>query len=200
MKNHTSLLELVIITSLLVAAVPLLVQLVTVCNKSTYDFLDDKTLVNKSSYIEYEIVDDGSGRDLYVPKDMRGISMDLGDTFIIPLIQDDYCPNEGRKVFYDLGTTDKTLDAKSNSFITRRDYIFEPSSSENISNYLNITNGWKSRKIDETSRIFNNTMFVVDDGTKLKTSKDIQVSPVYLVWNYKANCWVLTYNNILIEN
>lgn len=179
MKAHTGLFELVLIVIFIVACVPLLITLVITCNRSKFRYLDDKTVYSMGGIVEY-VYD--SNTNSYLPVNLAPIKLDMGGAQLIALIQDDYCPEDGLKVNWKLSATSPD-GSNSAGYV---DHIGYPS----INNTLTITRGWYTKR-GNAFRSLHNTV----RGPMVATGAE---GPFYLVWDYKADCWMVTHEFINI--
>lgn len=194
MKNHTSLMELVIIMSLMVGAIPLLALLMNLCRITEYSYLKDKSIKNTV------FLDEG-GYPIY------GNNIALTEPMIAGLsyIQDDYCPaliscvcgcndiknctcspscntstRHTMRVYYD------TNGAKFNKESIQR-YLSSPvvvSVGDNT-NSLIVTDGWKTRR----------TRVTLDKWGVQSLYRTMDIGEErYLVWNATNKCWVIAYD------
>lgn len=174
MKAHTGLFELVIIVAFIIGATPLLMSLVTVCNNSKFRYLDDKTVYEMNDTVEY--VYDAVTRS-YLPVNLSPIRLDYGGAQLIALLQDDYCPDSGKKVAFKLTASHPDGTNNSGSAVV-------PVTT------LNITRGWYTRRTDAFSSLHN-----VVSGPMKTSGVD---GPFYLVWDYKNDVWMVTHEFINI--
>lgn len=99
MKASQGYFELVIIMAFMVAGLPLLMTLVYACHSSEMNYLEDKTIYKMSDSVEW-ILYDANGNKVYVPDNLAPLSVDYGGAQIMAVIQDDYCPKDGRLYYY----------------------------------------------------------------------------------------------------
>ena len=174
MKAHTGLFELVIIVVFIIGATPLLMSLVLTCNKSKFNYLDDKTVYEMNDTVEY--VYDAVTRS-YVPINLSPISLDYGGAQLISLLQDDYCPDSGKSIAFKLTASHPDgTDDSGNAVI--------PVST------INITRGWYTKRTDAFSTLHNTV-----SGHLKSVGVD---GPFYLVWDYKNNTWMITHEFVNI--
>ena len=209
MKNHTSLLELVIMMSLMVACIPLLLALIKSCNTARYTYLQDKSLINKV-YFEQVVVQDEDSVDWYLneannkyySEDGRVAINVTGNTTMyyasegisllrlnkaavsaLPYIQDDYCPTNSSIT----GVVQNVyLDAGKVAYPDKSYLDFRDANRSAISfgdaNWLDIRRGWRAFRTSEVKK------FYEDAGLSALDSK----AYLYLVWDAHHGTWVLT--------
>lgn len=180
MKAHTGLMELVIIMALLVGCVPLFTQLVIKCQKTEYQYMSDKSLVEKSSFIEYESLD-VNGSQVLIPKDLRGVYMPFAAAVALPYIQDDYVPDSGKTILFEFNNP--------SLFVSRGQSIGVTGS--NFPYVLSIASGYKAYRAGNTKRLFDNNVARANNNFTTSFDKNRES---YLMWNYVDNCWVITFN------
>lgn len=172
MKAHTDMFNLILVMVFIVAAVPLMISLVYTCNKSKFRYLDDKTVYSMRDIVEY-VEQPSTGQ--MVPVNLSPLRLDKGGTQLIALIQDDYCPEQGMKVNWKL-TANKPDGTNNGTAITPLVSVGQPSG-----NTLTIRRGWYTRKNDAFSALHNAVSgSMANDGV------------FYLVWDYDADCWMIT--------
>jgi hypothetical protein len=171
MKVQTGLAELILIVSMMVASIPLLCTLVRVCNTTQMDYLSDKTVYKVSDSVDWTLqtID---GHKVLVPTSLAPVSIDYGGAQILAIINDEYCPSEGRLVRYSYNTNS----------------VFSSCISGN--NKLVLTDDVYKNKTDEWKAQLSATSNWSLAGTNL-----------YLVWNAKDEQWMITsqYVNIFEE-
>lgn len=187
MKAHTGLLELIIVMALLVGCVPLFSQLMIKCQRTEYVYMTDKSLVEKSSFIEYETAN-VNGVDMLVPKDLRGVHMPFAAAVALPYIQDDYMPDDGRVVLFDFSNPSQLVSRGQSIGLT----------GVNSQYLLTASLGYKAYRIDNTKKLFDNN---VAKATSSFTASFDKNRESYLIWNYVDECWVVSFNtrNIYIQ-
>jgi len=187
MKSHTSLLELILIMALLVGCLPLFTQLIIKCQKTEYIYMSDKSLVKKSSFIEYEPTTI-NGVETLIPKDLRGVHMPYAAAMALPYVQDDYVPDEGKVVLFDFYNPSLLVSRGQAIGLT----------GTNSQYLLSTSPGYKAFRIDNTKKLFDNNVARANSsfGTNFDKNRES-----YLIWNYADNCWVVSFNtrNIYIQ-
>lgn len=179
MKAHTGFFELIIIVAFVVACVPLLMSLMLACNRSKFRYLDDKTVYSMGGTVEYVYSSD-TGQ--MVPVNLAPIKLDKGGAQAIALIQDDYCPESGMLVNWKLTASHPDGTDSAGAVV--------PLTYAGQTNTLSITRGWRTKRadaFDSLHRLVSGPMNAVGaDG------------PFYLVWDYEANCWMITHEFVNI--
>ncbi len=172
MKAHTGFIELVLILSMMVACVPLLMTLVITCNRTKMNYLSDKTVYKISDSIEW-VEQNVNGKKTLVPSTLAPIGIDYGGAQIIALINDDYCPEDGKFIYYSYDT----------------DSVFT-AHSEQTTPSLSIVDGWKAQYNTYWSQQMGET---VNDSTVLSSlNNTYKNSKCYLVWSAVDKKWVIT--------
>lgn len=187
MKAHTGLMELVLIMALLVGCIPLFTQLVIKCSNTEYHYMSDKSIVEKSSFVEYETTVI-NGVQMLIPTDLRGIHMPFAAAMAMPYVQDDYVPDSGKIVLFDF---------KNPSLLVSRGQALGLTGG-NLPYVLSTSVGYKAYRIENTSRLFTNN---VNKAIGSFTDSFDKNKEAYLMWNYADKCWVVTFNtrNIYIQ-
>lgn len=162
MKVHTGYLELVIIIALMIACVPLLCTLMYTCNSTKMSYLDDKTIYKMSDSVTWETATI-DGRQTLVPSTLAPISIDYGGAQIIAVVNDDYCPEDGKVIHYDYDSS-----SIYSSFNASTDAV------------LKITDGWKALKSKAWS-----------EQLSLSLNSSLRDKQMYLVWNAETKCWMI---------
>lgn len=188
MKNHTSLLELIILLSLMVGCIPLLVALMRVCKISSYDYLSDKSIVT-NVYYEDMYVDNANHKVYYLPYDIRNLGMNISGVYAMAFIQDDYCPDSGKYVLYDAVTVDDPNRYYTSEYSTSQVLNQAVIGNNKADRYLSISKGWRGKRASITARLYK----IINDDRAAFTNG-------YLTWNPKNKCWVITpYNSFIKE-
>jgi hypothetical protein len=162
MKVSSGMMELVIMMALMVSSVPLLCALVITCNGTKMDYLSDKSVMHVSDSVEWVTVK-RDGKTYYYPDNLAPIQIDYGGAQAIAIVNDDYCPDDGKIVRFDY-TNNSVLKAISSDAAT-----------------LEIKDGWKS--------LVNKAWLTQLNKSKNAAYKSSQC---YLVWNTKSKQWMIT--------
>lgn len=170
MKAHSGLMELVIIIAMMVGSVPLLTTLVITCSRTKMSYLDDKTIYKMSDSIEW-VEQNVNGSKTLVPTSLAPISIDYGGAQAIAIVNDEYCPSDGRLIYYDYTA----------------DSIFTGHNTNTPS--LSITYGWKSLMMSNWGQ----QLGYVKNGTTISSLDDAyKNSKCYLIWSATDKHWVIT--------
>lgn len=184
MKAHTGFMELIIIMAFIVAGVPLLLSLVRVCNNSEFNYLDDKTIYSMADTIEYV-----PGTN--IPTNLAPIKLDYGAAQLIAILQDDYCPDDGKLVNWKLNANVPSGEYKTETAgittYTPVNPILIPGYS--TTNTLTITRGWLAKRANTFSALHNNV------ASSMRPNAN---DPFYLVWDYSSDCWMITHEFVNI--
>lgn len=176
MKSSTGMLELVIIIAFIVAATPLLVSLIRTGNASKYNYLDDKTVYDMANSVEYQY---DAATNTYYPVNLAPIHVDAGGMQLIALIQDDYCPESGKKIDYafDVARVDGTNVAGN---------AVTPTAS------LEIVRGWYTRRFNAYA----------DMHTKVWPAAKAKgvTNTYYMIWDYAHDKWIITNEFVNVLN
>lgn len=213
MKNHTSLLELVIIMSLMVACIPLLLALVRTCNTTGYTYLQDKTLINRV-YFDQLVVQDALGvdwyyneeEDRYYSEDGRisgkvdgqtssyytaeGISflrLNKAACYALPFIQDDYCPDYNKTDSVSSPVMNVYFDGGQNTYPNKKYLDFRDTTC--VANPV-----WGSTNYLHVYRGWKG-LRTTATARFVSTNSLVNLPPereVYMVWDAHNKTWVLT--------
>lgn len=184
MKAHTGFFELVIIMVFIVAGVPLMMALMKTCQKSQYDYMEDKTVYKMGSVVEYNY--DPITKS-YVPTNLAPINLDYGAAMLLAIVQDDYCPESGKIVNWKLTANSPSGERRQPSGLyTPVDPILWGSRT----NTITFRRGWNVVRNDEFVSLVNNT------AAPMK-SAGID-GPFYLVWDYTNDSWMITHEFVNI--
>lgn len=179
MKSANGFIELVILMAFLVGAVPLIVALVNVASFNEYEYLDDKSVVSMSGDIDYREIDaNNDGKiDYLVPEKYGSFTIDPSAAVLLTVINDDFCPEDGRNISYRFNGTGHEGFGLLNSSYQKHN--------------LNIVDGWVSKRFTALSQIRNSVQPYADDyynyGDKL-----------YLAWDPATDNWVIQDNYVYI--
>lgn len=172
MKNHTSLMELVCIISLMVGCVPLLLLLILACHSTSYSYLQDKS-IRQFVQTEYD-----SSVGTMVVSGATNITLSEPQVAGVSYVQDDYCPDIARKIYFDCNGSDF-------SETTIQNYLTSPkvvNMGDGNNKALSVLNGWRVLRDNRTLIKYQ----VVKSGNMDFYSEQ------YLVWNATNNCWVIS--------
>lgn len=189
MKAHSGFFDLIMVMVFIVAAVPLLLSLVRVCNNSEYRYLDDKTTYTMAESVEYVTVTSPTGGKKMVPVNLAPIRLDYGAAQVIALIQDDYCPSSGTRLNWKL--TANTPWGYDTVAAANVPYIKKQASDVNT---LVITKGWTAKRVDQFGALHNAVSAPMKIVNGAQTAKDV----FYLVWDFEADCWMITHEFVNI--
>lgn len=172
MKAPQGLIELVLVVSIMMAGVPLLTSLVRVCSLTEMRYIEDKTMYNAVDSIEYELIQNGN-QVYYQPKMLAPINIDYGGALAIAIVNDDYCPDTSKKIWYayDEDITTRTLLPTTYG-------------------YLNIVNGWASNYRNEWNLMLTGSSG--RQGSLLPQGDQRQLAQMYLAWNGTMDSWMIT--------
>lgn len=183
MKNQTSMLELVIVITLLLGCLPIFTQLVITCNKTNYMYMEDKSLQKLSAHLETdEIIINGT--KLEIPIEFRRLNITLTDAMIIPFIQDDYCPTFGQ-------SGQRCITSYVDKTTTMNELLYNGKPRHTTYSYY-IERGNKARR---TTKFIEWSSAMNNQTTSISDRWDI---PVFLYWDRKNQHWILTTQNIPI--
>jgi hypothetical protein len=169
MKSSSGMLELVILMAFIVAGIPLMVSLMVTANKSKYNYMDDKTVYDVANSVEFRY---DAATNSYMPVNLSPIHLDSGGAQVIALLQDDFCPDDGKNISYKLTAshTDGTNAAHATVTPTFN---------------LNITRGWYTKRFNKFSDLHS----LVGPATRSLGAGDVY----YLVWDKSSDCWMVTH-------
>lgn len=177
MKGATGFFELIVLLVLMCASIPLVVALMMRCNATFYTYMDDKTTVNKSEFVVYEDV----GGNVYMPVDKRPINFNLATVFAMPFVQDDWTPDQGSKMYFDMSSP--------SSFTSLYSGV-APTAGSNIYRYLQVSKPYGDEKYINTLNLYNQE--IVQIGVLSENDKAKKMA--YLIWNPVNKIWVVTFN------
>lgn len=196
MKAWNSFFELVIVMVFVLVSVPLLISLVYAINRSKFNYLDDKTIYQVSPTNEMFTIDEH-----YYPLAMLPVHTDFGGSMVLPLIQDNYCPQEARNLVWAITTkhSDYPLDTMDRQYtieesnkldagtLTNADEIHEGF----VAHQLTITGGYEGIKYDLFNALINSLDIKIFQDTYMSENRDM-----YFVYNYTNDKWMLTAQQI----
>lgn len=181
MKSSNGFIELVILMSFLVGALPLLVSLVNLASFNDYEYLEDKSVVSMNSYIDYRSIDtNGDGVvDYEVPERYGSFTIDPSAAVLLPVVNDDFCPTEGRNISYRFNGTNR----EGFGFIREENAVARRE--------LSITNGWVSKRFIQLSG-------VIKDVQPWAQSYYPDNKKLYMTWDPYKDVWVIQDNYVYI--
>lgn len=186
MKAWSGFFELILITVFIIACIPLMMSLIYAMNHSKFNYLDDKTIYSLSMSQDEMFLDSSTG--LYYPNAMLPIHTDFGGALALALVQDDYCPDEAKIIAWSYGNEEP------NEYLTKIPAIADTGSNPEapeLKNYewgrLEIHSGWQGIKTDRYYTIKNRVAI-----GKIPNTYVIGDKPLYLVYNYRDKCWMVT--------
>ncbi len=171
MKASQGFSELIIIMAFMIACVPLLLTLVRTCNNSEMEYLNDKTIYKMTDSVEW-VLDDNNGHKIYVPTNLAPISLDYGGAQVMAVLQDDYCPDDGRQYYFN-------FDADS---------IYSTINSGTDAN-IQVVGGWSAKHVTEWTK-----------QLSLSLKPAMVEDRMYIVWNANipdattgevGHCWMI---------
>ena len=178
MKAHTGFIELVIMMAMMVACVPLLCTLVVTCDRTKMNYLEDKTIYKMSDSVEWDksVV---NGKTVLVPSTLAPIGIDYGGAQIIALVNDDYCPDDGKIIRYNYDA-----DSVNSPFNDTTDAKLE------------ITDGWKA----QYSIYWGNQLGDSDYASSLYNPHVNAITgeadELCIVWNTANKCWMIAKKDV----
>lgn len=183
MKAWTGYIELIIIMVFIIAGVPLFLALVYTCNKSSFNYLADKTIYNISNNEGMYLASDGR----YYPVAMLPIRVDYGGAIAMALVQDNYCPAGGNNLAYAYNTDI----INSEFFNASPPEVVDPTVNGNgaIWGSVKLVDGWQGHKLDAFDSIKNR----IDTEVIRNTWSNQRL---FLAYNYKEKAWMITAQRI----
>ena len=184
MKSMTSMYELIIIIVFMMCSVPLILMLVRQADTSEFNYLDDKSSINLQDSIVFD--EDG------VPQGYCAIQFDIGTAIAIPIVNDDYCPAQGRWVDYYFDSKVRNYTQNEyESWCTSKSISLGSGEDNMIDSTLYIVDSWESEKNDAFSDLLNSVgVPSMVNGYKNKV--------LNLYWNGNLDRWLITTENFNI--
>ena len=167
MKALFAYMDLILLVVFMLFGLPLIINIATVSRNSSMSYMDDKTLYTIGDNMEWIEVGEGEEKR-WVPSDASALKTDFGGALCSALVQDDYCPADGRKVEY-------LLNADSTRYA-------ETASSNGT---LQIVTGWRTLRLAE----FDGVLAEIGTNANFNTYRD---KNLYIVWNVDRDCWMVT--------
>lgn len=192
MKAWSGFTELLIVTVFILCGIPLLLSLVYSLNHSKFNYLDDKTIYSLNMNDNDMFVDPDTG--LEYPNAMLPVHTDFGGALAMAVVQDDYCPEEAKSLLYAYSTRDNGIAMDSVLQGADNTALSSPTLTDvdKVHNgyywhELQIRSGWEGIKRDKYYELRNRV--ATGKIPKYYVSYD---SPLYFVYNYKVDKWILT--------
>ena len=207
MRANSGLMELIFVLFLMVAAIPLYTALVIQMNNDTFYYLDDKTVYELSDNIqiaEYTIEClDNEGNIYYTPVLLPtypdNVRIDFGAAMALPIVQDDYCP-QNTDYKYEFNVNKGRYEISKIFFDNKVTYQYDWPLTHNPDMGLytmEIQDGWGAVLLDKANQVRNQ----VGSNQLWKWAMckiNNELRKFYLVWDNSTNSWIITAQHINI--
>lgn len=196
--------ELVLIFFFMLGGIPLLIALVVTCNNSEMHYLNDKSVYDMSTSIDYVwdkdtnndgIVDSQDGPALLVPINMSPLQLSYGESLILLVIQDDMGPDgngtepgDVMNIAWDFNMS-KLGQSSTSSGVVGSDGAF----------LIPVTKGWAGKKYDEYRKACGLLATHASTATNghgskypIPTEYNNVLCPYYFIYDYDNDAWTIT--------